>query len=503
MMFGFACDETEELMPLPISLAHALCRRLSAVRKEKVLGRDGDYLRPDGKAQVTVEYDGSTPIRVHTVVVSTQHGPEIPPERLRLDIEEVVIRSVIPEGMLDERTRILVNPTGRFVVGGPQGDSGLTGRKIIVDTYGGYARHGGGAFSGKDPTKVDRSAAYAARHAAKNLVAAGLAAEGISVYCVHGVSQAEYETHLEAALSCRPNLVLDDGGDLARRLHSDMRDLAQDVYGATEETTTGVRRLRALARDGGLLYPVVAVNDARSKNLFDNRFGTGQSVVTAVMNTSNRMFGGSTVVVAGYGMCGKGVALRSRGLGADVVVCEVDPIKAAEAIMDGYRVMTMDDAAHVGDIFITVTGCRDVIRTWHYAAMKDNVLLANAGHFDVEINVGELAAAATESWQVRPGMVGYKMRDGRVLCLLAEGRLVNLAAGDGHPIEIMDMSFSLQAECLRYIAESRGSLPVGVLHVPDSIDRYVAERLLDARTARIDRLTAEQAGYLDSFGMGE
>lgn len=334
-------------------------------------------------------------------------------------------------------------------------------------------------------------------------VAAGLAADGISVYCVHGVSQAEYETHLEAALSCRPNLVLDDGGDLARRLHSDMRDLAQDVYGATEETTTGVRRLRALARDGGLLYPVVAVNDARSKNLFDNRFGTGQSVVTAVMNTSNRMFGGSTVVVAGYGMCGKGVALRSRGLGADVVVCEVDPIKAAEAIMDGYRVMTMDDAAHVGDIFITVTGCRDVIRTRHYAAMKDNVLLANAGHFDVEINVGELAAAATESWQVRPGMVGYKMRDGRVLCLLAEGRLVNLAAGDGHPIEIMDMSFSLQAECLRYIAESRGSLPVGVLRVPDSIDRYVAERLLDARTARIDRLTAEQAGYLDSFGMGE
>ncbi|OQA12870.1 MAG: Adenosylhomocysteinase [Chloroflexi bacterium ADurb.Bin360] len=279
--------------------------------------------------------------------------------------------------------------------------------------------------------------------------------------------------------------------------------MSRHIIGATEETTTGVRRLRALQKEGGLRYPVIAVNDAGSKNLFDNRYGTGQSVMTAIMTASNRAIGGSTVVVAGYGMCGKGVALRARGLGAHVVVCEVDPVKAAEAMMDGYRVMPMDDAAEIGDLFITVTGCRDVIRRRHFARMKDNAMLANAGHFDVEINIGELSELSYGHRQMRPDICGFKMPDGRILCLLAEGRLVNLAAGDGHPIEIMDMSFSLQAECMRYIAASGGRLPVEVLPVPEAIDRSVSAQLLGARGVAIDRLTQEQSRYLGSFQHGE
>lgn len=330
-------------------------------------------------------------------------------------------------------------------------------------------------------------------------IATALAREGLHVYCVHGATAESYESHLEAALSCRPHLVLDDGGDLARRLHGDLRDLARDLIGATEETTTGIRRLRALHRRGGLRYPVIAVNDARCKHLFDNRFGTGQSVMAAILATSNRMLGGSTIVVAGYGMCGRGVALRARGLGADVVICEIDPVKAAEALMEGYRVLPMDEAAAIGDLFITVTGCRDVIRDRHFARMKDNAMLANAGHFDVEINLRELAAASVGCRQVRPGIRGYDMADGRVLCLLAEGRLVNLAAGDGHPIEIMDLSFALQAESLRYLAESGGRLPVAVHPVPESIDRRVAEWLLEARGIPIDSLTPDQSAYLEAF----
>jgi len=330
-------------------------------------------------------------------------------------------------------------------------------------------------------------------------VAAALAASGMHVYTIHGDNEEEYINHLKMALAFGPDIVIDDGGDFAMLLHSDLKDLVPNIMGGCEETTTGVHRLEILKKEGKLSYPVVAVNDARCKHLFDNRFGTGQSVWTAIMATTNLVVAGKTVVVAGFGMCGRGVALRAKGLGAKVVVTEIDPVKACEAIMEGYEVMTMDEASSVGDFFVTVTGCEDVITAKHFSNMKDGAICCNAGHFDCEVNVKELKAMSKSSTELRNNIIGYELEDGRVIAIIAEGRLVNLASGDGHPVEIMDMSFALQAQSARFIASQKEKLPIDVYQTPEVIDNRVAEILLQTKNISIDKLTPEQEKYINSW----
>ena len=329
-------------------------------------------------------------------------------------------------------------------------------------------------------------------------VAAALAESGMHVYTIHGDSEEEYISHLKMALDFGPDIVIDDGGDFAMLLHSDMSHLVPGIIGGCEETTTGVHRLEILKKEGKLKYPVVAVNDARCKHLFDNRFGTGQSVWTAIMATTNLIVAGKTVVVAGFGMCGKGVAMRAKGLGAKVIVTEIDPVKACEAIMEGYQVMTMDEAAPLGDVFVTVTGCKDVIVRRHFEKMKNGAICCNAGHFDCEVNIRELESISVSSDELRNNIIGYTLEDGRTICILAEGRLVNLASGDGHPVEIIDMSFALQAQSARYIAANR-NLPIDVYQTPEIIDNRVAEILLKTKGISIDKLTEEQEKYVNSW----
>lgn len=330
-------------------------------------------------------------------------------------------------------------------------------------------------------------------------IAAALAAGGMKVYCIYGASATEYESHLEAALAIKPDLIIDDGGDLAALLHTQYQDLAANIRGACEETTTGIHRLRLLEQSGQLLYPVLSVNDARCKHLFDNRYGTGQSVFTAIMATTNLIIAGKTIVVAGFGMCGRGVAMRAKGLGARVIVTEIDPVAACEALMEGYEVMPMAAAALEGDIFVTVTGCKDVITEEHFVLMKDGAILCNAGHFDVEVNLRQLAELAVSKCEARNNIQEYKLQDGRSLYVLAEGRLVNLAAGDGHPAEIMDMSFALQALGLRFMAENAADLKPKVYDMPAAIDDDVAWRLLSAKDIIIEHLTPEQEYYLSHW----
>lgn len=330
-------------------------------------------------------------------------------------------------------------------------------------------------------------------------VAAALAADGMHVYTIHGDNEENYIKHLEMALSFGPDIVIDDGGDFAMLLHSTHKDLVPKIIGGCEETTTGVHRLEILEKENKLMYPVVAVNDARCKHLFDNRFGTGQSVWTAIMATTNLVVAGKTVVVAGYGMCGRGVAMRAKGLGAKVVVTEIDPVKACEAIMEGYEVMTMDQASKVGDFFVTVTGCKDVITKNHYLNMKDGAVCCNAGHFDCEVNIKDLESIAVSYEEVRNNIIGYTLENGNRINILAEGRLVNLASGDGHPVEIMDMSFALQAQSARYIAKYGRELEKKVYQTPEIIDNRVAEILLDTKDISIDVLTPEQEKYINSW----
>ena len=331
-------------------------------------------------------------------------------------------------------------------------------------------------------------------------VAAGLASLDImNVYAVHGDSEEEYFGRLRKTLSFGPDIVIDDGGDLALLLHSDLKDLAPKIMGGCEETTTGVHRLEILKKEGKLAYPVIAVNDARCKHLFDNRFGTGQSVWTGIMATTNLVVAGKTVVVAGFGMCGRGVALRAKGLGAKVIVTEIDPVKACEALMEGYTVMTMDEAAPLGDFFVTVTGCKDVIVGRHFLAMKDGAVCCNAGHFDCEVSVAELKNMAVSADELRHNIIGYKLPNGNTVCVIAEGRLVNLASGDGHPVEIMDMSFALQAQSAMYIASQPERLPIDVYQTPEVIDNRVAEILLNTKNIKIDELTEEQKKYISSW----
>ena len=329
-------------------------------------------------------------------------------------------------------------------------------------------------------------------------VAAALVEDGFEVNAWRGVSNEQYEAHLIKTLSLCPDLMIDDGGDLTHLIHGQCRDYAKNLIGGCEETTTGIHRLFARERAGLLDYPMIDVNDADCKHLFDNRYGTGQSTLDGIMNSTNLIIAGKTVVIAGYGWCGKGMAMRAKGMGAIVVVTEIDPIKALEATMDGFSVMPMDEAAKIGDLFVTLTGCKDVIRREHLEVMKDGALLSNSGHFDVEIDKIALSDMAVEEWDRKPNIRGYRMADGRVLNLLAEGRLVNLAAGNGHPAEIMDMSFAIQAKGLEYLAKNRGKLENKVYAVPAEIDREVAEIKLRSNGIKIDYLSDEQKAYLEA-----
>ena len=328
-------------------------------------------------------------------------------------------------------------------------------------------------------------------------VAAALAAEGFEVFARHGVDDAEYKEHLIDTLSCCPDLIIDDGGDLISLLHGECRELGKNLIGGCEETTTGIHRLLAREKAGLLDYTMIDVNDADCKHLFDNRYGTGQSTLDGIMNATNLIIAGKTVVVAGYGWCGKGLAMRAKGMGAVVVVTEIDPIKAIEAVMDGFTVLPMDEAAKVGDIFVTLTGCCDVLRREHFEVMKDGVLLANSGHFDVEIDKKALLELSVRDWERKPNIHGYEMKDGRILNLLAEGRLVNLAAGNGHPAEIMDMSFGIQAKSLEYLAKNGKALANKVYAVPREIDEAVAAIKLGAEGISIDVLSDAQKEYLE------
>ncbi|MDF2836627.1 MAG: ahcY [Paenibacillus sp.] len=334
-------------------------------------------------------------------------------------------------------------------------------------------------------------------------VCAALVEDGITVYAKYNPTAAEFKALNMKALENNPDLIIDDGGDLVTLLHTESKEHAVNLRGGAEETTTGIIRLRALEKQGELQFPMIAVNDAFCKYLFDNRYGTGQSVFDGINRTTNLVVAGKTVVVVGYGWCGKGVAMRAKGMGANVIVTEIDAIKAVEAYMDGFAVMPMLEAAKVGDMFVTVTGNRDVIRGEHYEVMKDGAILSNAGHFDVEVNKVELEAMSVSKRTVRRNIEEYKMKDGRKFYLLAEGRLVNLAAGDGHPAEIMDMTFALQAMSLKYVNEQYNTIGKQVVNVPYELDEQVARYKLESLGFGIDKLSAEQAAYLDSWAEGE
>ncbi len=328
-------------------------------------------------------------------------------------------------------------------------------------------------------------------------VAAALAKGGLRVYAWHDATPEEYNRHVRMVVEKGPHIVIDDGGDLVNMLHNEFPNLCDDVLGGCEETTTGVMRLVAMHNDNALRFPMILVNDAECKHLFDNRYGTGQSVWDAINKTTNLIAAGKTTVVNGYGWCGKGVAMRAKGQGCQVVVTEIDPVRALEAHMDGFAVMTMDQAAPVGDIFVTVTGNRDIITKDHFAKMKDGAILCNAGHFDVEIDMVGIRDMATETKEQRHNIVGYKMPSGNWLSVLGEGRLVNLAAGDGHPVEIMDMSFAIQALSAQYLAQNK--VTEKILPVPKAIDHDVARRKLAYTGLDIDTLTKEQQDYLESW----
>ncbi len=325
---------------------------------------------------------------------------------------------------------------------------------------------------------------------------------GVPVFAKHGEDSDVYYQHIHKVLDGRPQITLDDGADLVSTLHQQRRELLGDVIGGTEETTTGVVRLRAMDADGLLHYPIIAVNDAMTKHLFDNRYGTGQSTIDGILRATNVLLAGKTFVVGGYGWCSRGIAMRARGMGANVVVTEVEPIRALEAVMDGFRVMCMMEAAEVGDIFVTATGDTDVLDKRHFERMKDGAILANSGHFNVEINVASLEAMATAVCSPRKNVQQYEMTDRRRINLIAEGRLVNLSAAEGHPSAVMDMSFANQALCVEYLAKHGGEFTPAVHAVPRAIDEDVARLKLDAMGIKVDELTDKQRRYLKSWKTG-
>ena len=333
-------------------------------------------------------------------------------------------------------------------------------------------------------------------------VVAALAKNGVKVYAIRGESREEYYEFMHRALDIEPNIIIDDGADMVSTVLRERQELIENLWGASEETTTGVIRLRAMEKDGVLRFPIIAVNDSYTKYLFDNRYGTGQSTWDGIIRSTNLLVAGKNVVVVGYGWCGRGIAMRARGLGATVIVVEVDPIRALEARMDGFLVMPMKEAAKVGDIFVTSTGNINCIRREHFKVMKDGVIMANAGHFDVEISKPDLEALSVEINNPRPNITEYKLKDGRRLYLLAEGRLVNLAAADGHPAEIMDMSFALQAKAAEYIKNNHEKLEPKVYVLPREIDEMVAKIKLKSLSIEIEKLTEEQKQYLESWEHG-
>lgn len=324
----------------------------------------------------------------------------------------------------------------------------------------------------------------------------------IPVFAIKGEDNVTYYKHINAALDLKPQVTMDDGADLVSTLHKDRRELLDNMIGGTEETTTGVIRLRAMAADGALAFPVVAVNDAMTKHLFDNRYGTGQSTIDGIVRATNILLAGKNFVVAGYGWCGRGLAMRARGMGANVIVTEVDALPALEAVMDGFRVMPMMEAAEIGDIFCTLTGDINVIDLHHFEAMKDGAIVANSGHFNVEINIPALEEIATGKRQVRPFVEQYELPDGRRINVLGEGRLINLAAAEGHPASVMDMSFANQALSVEYMLNSARDLQNKVYAVPEEIDQEIARLKLDAMGVQIDVLTDEQIRYLNSWEEG-
>lgn len=334
-------------------------------------------------------------------------------------------------------------------------------------------------------------------------VAASLVKDyGIPVYAIHGENRTTYYKHLNAVLDTTPHITMDDGADLVALIHTKRRDLAAKLIGSTEETTTGVIRLKALEADGKLLFPVIAVNDAKTKHFFDNRYGTGQSTMDGVLRATNYLIAGSRVVVAGYGWCGRGVAARAHGMGARVIVTEVNPLKAIEAVMDGFDVMPMADAARLGDVFVTVTGDCAVLRPEHFLKMKDGAMVANSGHFDVEIDVAGLKKMAKSTRPMRDNLVEYKLANGRRIYLLSEGRLVNLSAAEGHPGMVMDMSFANQALSSEFLVKEHKSLSRKVYSVPQAIDERIALLKLQSMGIKLDALTAEQERYLSSWSAG-
>lgn len=330
-------------------------------------------------------------------------------------------------------------------------------------------------------------------------VAAALVDDGLKVFAYHNATPEEYDMHIEKTLEHKPNIIIDDGGDLVGMILGKREDLGKDVWGGCEETTTGVLRLKAMEKDGLLKFPMVAVNDARCKHLFDNRYGTGQSVWTSITNNTNLIVAGKTAVVAGYGWCSKGIALRGAALGARIIVTEIDPIKAMEAKMDGHEIMTMDKAAPLGDFFITATGCKDTITMAHMMTMKNRAILSNAGHFNVEIDMAGLEKQAVQKRESRKNIMGYQLSNEKWVNVIGDGRLVNIAAGDGHPAEIMDMSFAVQIMSALYIKDNYKELGNKVVDVSDSIDNAISKRLLAAWGAEIDELTPAQEKYLNSW----
>ena len=333
-------------------------------------------------------------------------------------------------------------------------------------------------------------------------VAAALVEYGIPTNAIKGEDEATYYKHIDTALDHKPQLTVDDGADLVTTLHTKRSNLISNVIGGTEETTTGVIRLRSLEKAGKLKYPLIAVNDAQTKYLFDNRYGTGQSTIDGVTRATNILWAGKRVVICGYGWCGHGIALRAKGMGSQVIIIEVEPVRALEAVMDGYEVMPLIEAAKIGDIFITIAGNKNVIDKAHLQLMKDGAILANSGHFNVEINIPALESLAHSKRRIRPFVDEYTLNNGHHLYLLGEGRLINLAAAEGHPASVMDMSFANQALCLEYMVKNRGSLEPKVYPVPEEIDKLVAQLKLNSMGIDIDRLTLEQREYLTSWEEG-
>ena len=334
-------------------------------------------------------------------------------------------------------------------------------------------------------------------------VAAALVEQhGMAVYAIKGEDIATYHKHVQIALDHKPHMIIDDGSDLVVTLVQERQDQLQEVIGTTEETTTGINRLKAMERDGQLRFPAIAVNNSSTKHLFDNRYGTGQSTLDGIIRATNRLVAGRNVVILGYGMCGKGCAMRARGLGANVIVTEVDPVRAVEAVMDGFRVMPITEAARVGDIFITVTGNRHVIDGPHFSAMKDGAIVCNSGHFDLELNLVALQKISKDQRTVRPYMVEYTLANGNRVCVLADGRLVNLACAEGHPASVMDMSFANQALALEYLIRNKGSLKAGLHVLPESVDQEIAALKLKSLGLEIDKLTPEMLEYMSSWKTG-